>query len=135
MARNAFGSKLSYYKSSAFVDVAEVTNISGPSVSRDSIETTHHQSTGGFREFIPGLKDAGEVSIDINWDPATTSHADLYASLTATDNGQFRITFAGTPASTFTFYGHVTGFDATAPIDDRLTASVTIKLSGQPVFA
>lgn len=137
MALDAFGTKLQYHDGSIFVDVAEVHNISGPSVSRDSIETTHHGSTGGFREYTPGLRDGGEVSIDINWLPVNGSHEAIYTQLTSgqSSNSQYRISFPTTPATTFTFSGHVTGFEASAPIDDRLTASVTIKVSGAPTLA
>lgn len=134
-AVNAFGSKLQYHNGAIYVDVAQVTNISGPSVSRDSIETTHHTSSGGFREYIPGLKDAGEVSIDILWTNTDTTHAALYNQINGgqTGNGQYKIVFSDSAA--FTFVGHVTGFEATAPIDDSLTASVTIKVSGKPTLA
>lgn len=128
-AINAFGTLLKM----GATEIAEVTNISAPSVSRDSIEYTSHSSAGGFREFMPGLKDGGEVSLDINWDPSNATHQSLYTQLnTGTANTAFSIVFPN--AWEFNFNGHVTGFDATAPIDDRLTASVTIKVSGQPTL-
>ena len=136
MAVNAFGTVLAYHDGSSFVDVANVTSVSAPSMSRDSIETTHHTSTGGFRTYIPGLKDAGTVSLDINWEKSQASHSALYTQITTqVVNGQYRVVFPGSPTSTFTFYGHVTDFSVTAPVDDKLTASVTIKLSGKPTLA
>lgn len=139
MATDAFGTTFEYWDSTlgvpAYVEVAEVHNISGPSVSRDSIETTHHGSTGGYREYLPGLRDGGEVTVDINWDNSEGSHADIYGQITSsqTANEDYRVNFSG--GATFTFSGHVTAFDVTAPLDDRLTASLTIKLSGQPTLA
>lgn len=116
----------------AFTAVAEVHNISGPSISRDSIETTHHGSTAGFREYLPGLRDGGEVTIDLNWDHGSgANHSALYNDIdTGTANGNYQVEFPD--ATVFEFSGHVTAFDVTAPIDDRLTASVTFKVSGQP---
>jgi hypothetical protein len=36
--------------------------------------TSSHDSTGQWREFIGGMKDAGELSMDINYDPAHPRH-------------------------------------------------------------
>lgn len=137
MAQDAFGTQFKVgdgAATEAFTAVAEVHNISGPSLSRDSIETTHHGSTGGFREYLPGLRDGGEVTIDLNWDHGNATHAGLYTQIdSGTDNGNFQVEFPD--ATVFEFSGHVTSFDVTAPIDDRLTASVTFKVSGQPSLA
>ena len=43
------------------VAVAQVTSISGPSLSADTIDITNHASTDGYREFVQGLKDAGHL--------------------------------------------------------------------------
>jgi len=122
---NAFGTVLKI----AGTAVAEVTSISAPSISRDTIETTHHGSVDGHREFLPGLSDGGEVSLDINWNPADASHAAIYATFTSSANQAYSVMFPN--LWELTFNGMVTGFDATAPIDDRLTASVTIKVTGK----
>src|SRR5687768_227094 len=54
--------------------IANVTNISGPSRSRETIDVTAHDSPDQYMEFIGGLKDGGEVSLDINYDPSETTH-------------------------------------------------------------
>lgn len=117
--------------SESFTPVAEVTNISGPSLSRDSIEVTSHGSTDGYREYIPGLTDGGEVTIDLNWNH--TSHDDVWDLIDSEENNvNFEVLFPD--ATSFIFSGHATGFEVTAPIDDKLTASVTFKVSGQPTL-
>lgn len=138
MALDAFGTAFKVGDGATpevFTAVAEVHNINGPSISRDSIEVTHHGSIGGFREYIPGLRDGGEVSIDINWNPANATHEDLYEALTSVQSGNTNYKIEFPDATEFAFSGHVTGFEASAPIDDRLTASVTIKVSGAPTLS
>ena len=53
--------------SSAWVAIAEVTNISGPGMVRDLIEVTSLDSTGGWREFISGFRDGGTVVLSMNY--------------------------------------------------------------------
>src|SRR5690349_5997020 len=54
--------------------IANVTSISGPDRKRETIDVTAHDSPGQYMEFIGGLKDGGEVSLDINYDPAEDTH-------------------------------------------------------------
>lgn len=140
MALDAFGTKFMVgdgAEPEVFTAVAEVHDISGLSVSRDSIEVTHHGSQDGFREYLPGLKDGGEVSIGLNFDPTETTHTALFSAITGgqTANTNYKIEFPDSGGSSFSFSGHVTGYDVTAPIDDRLTATVTFKVSGKPSLA
>src|ERR1700754_2400702 len=57
-----------------FATIANVTNISGPDRKRETIDVTAHDSPDGWMEFIGGLKDGGEVQLDINYDPGETTH-------------------------------------------------------------
>ena len=43
--------------------IANLTSIDGVSISADTIESTNLSTEGGYRTFVNGLKDAGEVSI------------------------------------------------------------------------
>ena len=42
-----------------FAAVAEIPSISGPNMTRDTIDVTDLDSTGGYREFIAGFRDGG----------------------------------------------------------------------------
>src|SRR5262245_32294807 len=57
----------------AFTSVAEVTNITGPNLSRDIPDATHMQSPDGYKEFINGMKDGGEVVAELNFVPFDTT--------------------------------------------------------------
>lgn len=117
----------------AFVDLAEVTDITPPSDSVDLIDATHMASPDGRREFIAGLSDPGECSIEMNFvasSPADTRLRALRASRAAV---QCRITFPN--AATWTFDGILTGYEVTVPVADKQTASVTFKVTGSVVVA
>ena len=51
-----------------FTTVAEVLNISGPSLSRDTIDVTTMDSPDEWIEFIAGLNDVGEITFDLVYD-------------------------------------------------------------------
>lgn len=118
--------------------VAEVTSISGPGLSADVIDMTSHDSTTGYREFVQGLKDGGEVSFDIIYVPAGVTHKNASGGLLwyyeQGGTAQHSIVFPDSATTTWTFDAFVTNFEVGAPIDDKLSASVTIKVTGKPTL-
>src|SRR5262245_50892636 len=54
--------------------IAEVTSISGPTMSSDLIDVTSQESSAGFREKSIGLTDPGELSFDIFSNQTLQSH-------------------------------------------------------------
>ena len=115
-----------------FTDVAEVTQITPPNFSRDTVDVTHMQSPEKWREWVPALKDAGEVEIIINWIPGDATQDRLFLSFNDDTSNNFRITFPN--AEVWNFLAMCTGFAAEDPIDDKMQATVTFKLSGKPAF-
>lgn len=114
-----------------YVDVADVTEIGVLDVSAETIETTVHGSAGGWRTFIGGLKDGGELSMSINYDPAL--HGTIFSAI-GVDGVTHEITLADAGAAVITFTGIITGLSVGAPMDDKMTGDVSIKVSGAPVI-
>jgi predicted secreted protein len=113
-----------------YTDVADVTEIGVLDLSAETIETTVHGSASGFRTFIGGLKDGGELKMSINYDPA--NHGTIFTALGEDTSHEITLTDAG--AAIITFDGIVTGLSVGAPMDDKLTGEVTIKVTGVPVI-
>ncbi len=118
----------------AYVTVAEVTSITPFSIARDAVETTHTESPDGIREFIPGLIDYGDASIELNWIPASTTDARIRGLFETRDLSHAQIVFPTSPAETLQFACLATAYSPAAPLDDKMTASATFKISGKPVF-
>lgn len=116
--------------------VANVTNISGPSRSRETIDVTAHDSPEQWMEFIGGLKDGGEVSLDINYDPGEVTH-DLDDDFDDVSPRSYRIVILPDTDDehTWTLTGVMTGLEDEFPYDDKMGRSLTIKVSGKPVLA
>jgi len=114
-----------------FTTLAHVTNVGGPEIERETYDVTAHDSVDGWREFIGGLKDGGEVSIEVNYDPRV--HDDLVADFEDTAPRNYKITFPGTLGE-WAVKLILTGFSQEAPVDGKLAAELTFKVSGKPAI-
>jgi predicted secreted protein len=115
--------------------IAEVRNVGGPGFTRDSVERTHLGSTGGYREFFPGLRDGGEIEFELNLDFEQASHSPstgLFSTYEDDTIHTFQLTF---PDGTICeFDGFITDFEFDIPLDDLITSSVTLKITGAPTW-
>ena len=120
-----------------FTPVGQLIDISGPSMTRSVVEIAHRGLTDFWKEFLPGLKDAGEVTFNVAFDAALTSHTTWLAEMASEDVRNFELDFpssASAGATTWSFSGIMTGYAPTGPHEGQLTADIIIKLSGQPSF-
>lgn len=115
-----------------FTAIAEINSISGPNKSRDTIDVTTLDSTGGYREFIGGFRDGGEITLNMNF--TRDSWDELNVDFEAATLRNYRIEFPdgtnGALKTDFTFAGLVSGLSMDTPPDDKVTSVVTIKISG-----
>lgn len=109
-------------------ELGEVTNITPPSESVDVIDATHMASPNRYREFIQGLIDAGEASIDLQWVPGATTDDYVFAWRQSGETRNMRITTNNN--TTYTFPSFVTGWQPQVPLADKMTATLTAKAAG-----
>ena len=132
----AKGTVFSVTVGEVLIPIASLTNIGGVELSADDVDVTAHDSADNYREFVQGLKDGGSVSIEGNY----THHTSQITLKTLFDAGEasgvvaMKIEFPGALA-TWTFNGYINGFSTDAPLDDKLTFSASIKVTGKPVLA
>lgn len=140
MHSSSFGAKLEWDKAADgnYEQIGQVKDISGPSTSRSTIEVTAHDSPDGWREFVGGLKDGGEVTFAISFDAELPIHSDL---LTDYDNNgckpskwRLSLSTCGVQAATWEFGGFLTAYAPGAPVDGSNTADLTVKVTGKPVL-
>lgn len=133
---DAFGTTLSRSTGSSggenggenFEPIANVTALEPPGITRETLDVTAHDSPNGYMEFLGGLKDPGEVSLDVNYDPG--KHDELIEDFEEDDPVKYEIAFPD--GSVWTFGAILTGFEPEAPYDDKLTASLTLKVTSKP---
>lgn len=131
MAQRALGTILQIGTGTP-VTVAGLTSIGGLELSADTIDVTTLDSDGGYREFIAGFKDAGEVSLEgyLKLDEGQQALYDLFESGAVED---FTIQFPDNLGK-WEFKGVVTGFSTSADLEDPLSFSATIQVSGKPTL-
>jgi hypothetical protein len=115
-----------------FVKIAEVYNVTPPSETIDTIDASHMESPDAVREFIPGMVDPGECSYEMNFVPGSPSETAIIAARRLRQAVFSRITFPN--GVTWTFKAFVTGYEPVAPHDDKMTATVTFKVTGTVQF-
>ena len=129
----AFGVTLAY-TDGATETIGEITNIGGLSLSLDAIDVTNHGSTSAYREFVAGLIEPGEVTIEGNHIPADAGQVAILTHMEARTKRALLITYPD--ASNWAFSAMVTSYNAAdAPVDGKLAFSATFKVSGVPVLS
>lgn len=120
-----------------FIELGEVTSITPPSDKIDTVDVTHMKSPNATREFVGGLIDPGEASFELNFVPGSTSDTKIQAIKAARQKVSWRVTFPiiapAVAGVTWTFSGLITGYETDIPLDDKMTGTVSIKVSGSVV--
>jgi predicted secreted protein len=114
---------------SKWVNISEINSITGPGMSRDTIDVTSLDSTGGYREFITGFRDAGTVALAMNFTRVT--YALMKNDFESDTLQNYEIVLPDMENTTLEFQGLVTELPLTIPADDKMTADVTIQISGE----
>lgn len=129
----AWGTKLSKGTDTPVV-IGGLTHIGGIEITAETMDTTTLDSDGGYREFIAGFKDGGEVAVEGYFDPSEDSgQVALQDSLDAGTAEDYKITFPTTPKAEWAFKGVITGFKVgDADTDGTIGFGATIKVSGKP---
>lgn len=115
------------------VAIAEIRNISGPGMTRDFIDVSNLDSTAGYREFIAGFRDGGELTFSMNF--TIGGYDDLLLDYESESVQSYELILPDSGTTTFSFSGFVTNLPLNITPDDAVTVDVTIKISGQVSMA
>lgn len=100
---------------------AELLDMTPPEGSREAIQTSH-QGTTGQHTFTPAdLVDWGELRIDFHFNPATEPPINEAVE---------ELTLTWPDGDTWVFNGFMTNYSGGAVLNEKMTGSATIKVSG-----
>jgi len=116
------------WSGTAWVSLGEVISISGPSMSRNTIDVTSLASTGGYREFIAGLRDPGQVTFQMNF--IRDDYDEMKADFESDTVQDYEIVLPDLEKTSIEFQGLVTELPVNVP-EEAVTCNVTIKVTGQ----
>lgn len=114
-----------------YTAVGEITDFSGFDGKAAEIDVTHLQSTA--KEFLMGLQDFGNWTIDVNYLPTDPGQVLLRAAKVSRDIQQFQAIFSD--GSKATFQGYVLSNPVKGGVDAKVDASFDIRITGSVTFA
>jgi len=117
--------------------VAEVVGFNGPTGSANVIDCSHLASTA--KEKLIGLRDEGQVTLDVNFRPGTTAQ-DYLRNCRANRlmrKGVIQLNDNTTEVARtkVIFDAYVSGFSITGAVDQIVKGSVTLEITGACTFA
>lgn len=131
-----YGTKYAIWDASlvtpAFVEISEVFSVTPGASAADRIDATHFLSPGRRREHIAGLIDNGEATFEINWIPGNASDLLIRSLMASGATVDHRITYPN--KVTVIFDAAIIGYEKEIPVDDRMTAAITVAVSGEETW-
>lgn len=114
--------------------IAELRDITPPSLTRNPIETTMHNSDDD--SFVVGIRRKGELQFEIGWLPDDDgSHDATTGLMKAWADGSKDLYEIDYPdGHRWFFSGFVTNISPSAPVDGGLVASVSIRPTNGHIF-
>lgn len=115
--------------------VGSLKSISGIEISADTLDVSDLGNSTGYREFLQGFKDAGEVALSGFFDGADDGQAEVLSDIESGEVVDCSIVFPSAIGKTWSFKAVVTKFATSADLDDAVTFEASLKVSGKPTLA
>jgi predicted secreted protein len=128
-AVSSVGALLKKYTGTAWVSVGEVINISGPTMSRETIDVTSLASMGGYREFIAGFRDPGTLTFTMNF--TRSDYETMKTDFESDTEVDYEMILPDDDVTTLEFTGLVTELPLNLDAGSQITCNITIKVTGQ----
>jgi predicted secreted protein len=126
-----------------WVSMGEVLTVTPPTNTMGTIDITNHGTTDYFREFLPGLIDAGTVTFAANYISSTSTSGAAYYSdqyieelMSARTKVPWRFYLSGASSqNAWQGAGYITNYQIITGNDQAVSYSVSIKVTGKPTFS
>jgi predicted secreted protein len=115
-----------------FTTVPEVYKLTGPSVKFDLLDVTSHDTSGLFREWLPGLSDGDMISFTVHWRPSNTVHKNLRIDSYAATRRNFKIVYPDTSDNTVQVSTFISELSPVADVGPVMEMSGRLKITGAP---
>ena len=115
-----------------YTSIPECKGVAIPEVEQDFVDVTNFDSPNGYREYIKGLKDGGEIEVPCGYTAA--GFEQQLADQNAPDAIYYRVTLRAAPDQTvgdrFLYRGFPTPKLAPGDIGEQIDMNITIRVSG-----
>ena len=115
--------------------VCEVFSITGVGET-NALEDVTTFCSGGFREYIGGLSDGEEMSIEANYGTSNSMTSLMIDDVKAKTNKNYRLVIEdGSPTTVMSFAGAPLSWVINPSVDSKNTITFTVKISGEITIA
>jgi len=114
--------------SGSFVRIAEIDDLTPPNEKADVLDATNFDSPDGYKEFIAGMVDPGDLKAAMNFLPGSASETLILAARASRVSYAAKIVFPA--GQTWIFQLLVLEYAPAAPADKKMTCTVSGKVSG-----
>jgi len=108
--------------------IGDVKSFSGPSGSANVIDVTHMLSTA--KEKMMGLRDEGQCSIEVNLLTSSSGQNHMRDDRATRTKRCLTIDLNDSSTTKINFKGYVTGFSIQGGVDNVVTGSITVEITG-----
>ena len=115
----------------AWTAVGEIADFDGPGGSASIIDVSHLSSTR--KEKLMGLPDSGQFTFSLNRVFSNTGQQALETAWANRTLKDFQVTYPDTTVQSFS--GYVLSFSSSGAVDDKISGSVTIEITGEVTTA
>ena len=118
--------------SGVLTELAEILAVTPPNPQVDDVEATHFKSPNRRREYIAGLIEDGEGTFEMNYVPGSATDILIRAAIADGVARSYKIAIPDGDAGLWEITGEciVKGYERNIPIDDRMTATLTVRFTG-----
>lgn len=111
----------------------EILSVSGLGKSNDILDVTNFDSPAGTKEYIAGLADGAEMTVECNFIAAAAGQVALQAAVDAGASVDVVMTYT-TTTQVYTFTAAAQGWTISPSISDQNRIEFTLKVSGEIVI-
>lgn len=130
-AQIGWGAQFWLNNGTTLIELAEITSITPPNPQTADVEATHFKSPNRRREYVAGLIEDGEGTFEMNYAPGSATDVAIRGAQAAGAARAYKIVIPdGTGTWEITGTCIVKGYERGIPIDDRMTATMTVRFTG-----
>lgn len=116
--------------------VGSLTSIGGVELTAETSDVTALDNKDGYKEFLGGFKDGGEVSLEGYLDGEDGGQEAMHEAFEDQELHECAIVFPDAIGKNWSFKGVITKFSAgSASLNDALKFGGSVKISGKPTLA
>lgn len=132
--RIGWGAEFHLHNGSMLVELANVDSIEPPEDTTDEVDVTNMKSTGKRKEFIRALIDGGNITVEMNHVPNSTTDQLCLAAKASGDTRAWKIVFPatdGTADRQYTGNGYVSSYRVTQmTVGGAIRSTLVVRVTG-----